>query len=182
MKDAIVNSANGLFLYAKLAMDTFTRESETLGVQEGLGMLPNDLTTTYTGLLREHARRSHVVPELQLFIFQCVVYATRPLRLLELAELVSLMPSRDQLDLKARKRFVRVACGPLLDILPDETVRIVHHSFTEFLKNTSRHTINRIEYPVLESGPTNIKLAIACLEYLQSGSLAEWKLKKWPRF
>lgn len=34
---------------------------------------------------------------------------------------------------KDNKAIVREACGPLLEILEDETVSVIHHSLTEFL-------------------------------------------------
>lgn len=41
----------------------------------------------YNELLQEHSRRSNVSFELQMLILQIVTHATRPLRLLEIAEM-----------------------------------------------------------------------------------------------
>lgn len=63
----------------------------------------------------------------------------RPLRLLELAEMVkSNNPDGQTLDLKDAKNLIRAGCGPLLEILAEETVSFIHHSFTEYLKGTTR--------------------------------------------
>jgi hypothetical protein len=105
--------------------------------------------------------------------------------LLELGELinVTLQPG-DKCDLKARKGLVRAAYGPLLEILPDKTISIVHHSFTEYLADSTRSsslsTASNDRYPVLELGLTHGRLALACLAYLQSGSLGQWEVKSWP--
>jgi ankyrin repeat protein len=177
IEEAIPGRANGLFLYAKLSMDAFVEPGAD--VREVLKTLPADLNVMYTDLLRENARRSNVPDELQLLVLQFVTHATRPLRLLEIAEIMKRahVPSRDS-SLKSIKQLVRVACGPLLEILPDETVSVVHHSFTEFLKGFTRSDDSETSaYPILRPGPTNKCLAIACLDYLKSGCLDDYTIK-----
>ncbi|KAJ5889943.1 hypothetical protein N7504_010753 [Penicillium tannophilum] len=171
--EAIPGRANGLFLYAKLSMDAFLEPGAD--ARKVLEALPADLNMMYDDLLRVHAKRSNIPDELQLLVLQFVIYATRPLRLLQIAEMVNTVyvPIGDQ-NLKTTKDLVRAACGPLLEILPDETVSVVHHSFTEFLKGATRSIDNRATYPILQSGPTNQRLAAACLDYLNSGCLGQF--------
>ncbi|PVH97376.1 ankyrin [Periconia macrospinosa] len=183
IKKAIPGRANGLFLYAKLAMDAFLKPgARALDV---IDSLPADLHELYTGLLREHARRSGVPDDVQLLILQWVTHATRPLRLIELAEIVhSTHPLDEQHDFKASKDLVRAAAGPLLEILPDETVSVIHHSFTEYLKCETRAkgTARRGEYPVLHVGSTHNSLALVCLKYLlESGCLDGVEIPKLQR-
>ncbi|CAH0026195.1 unnamed protein product [Clonostachys rhizophaga] len=166
--DAVPGRANGLFLYAKLAMDAFLEPGAN--VKTVLGHLPADLNVLYTDLLKEHSRRSGIADSVQRLILQAVTHSTRPLRLLELAEMVKANnPDGKERDLKATKDLIRAACGPLLEILADETVSVIHHSFTEYLKGTTRP--DGSGYPVLKMGPTHAQLAVACLRYLTSGSL-----------
>ncbi|KAJ5914532.1 hypothetical protein N7504_003415 [Penicillium tannophilum] len=171
IEEAVPGRAKGLFLYAKLAMDAFLEPGAH--THEVLKALPMDLNTTYNDLLRENAKRSDVPTEIQLLILQFVTHATRPLRLLDIAEIMTTIRTSDQpRSLKETKELVRAACGPLVEILPDETVSVIHHSFTEFLKGFTRSKLsNDSEYPVLQPGPTNHRLAVACLDYLQSGCL-----------
>ncbi|KAJ6002676.1 hypothetical protein N7451_005223 [Penicillium sp. IBT 35674x] len=175
--EAIPGRANGLFLYAKLSMDAFLEPGAD--ARKVLGALPADLNMMYDDLLRVHAKRSNIPDELQLLVLQFVIYATRPLRLLQIAEMVDTVyvPKGDQ-NLKTTKDLVRAACGPLLEILPDETVSVVHHSFTEFLKGFTRSIDSHATYPVLQSGLTNKRLAIACLDYLNSGCLGKLDTRK----
>ncbi|KAF6814465.1 ankyrin repeat-containing protein [Colletotrichum sojae] len=169
---AVPGRANGLFLYARLAMDAFLRPGAD--VQKVLRELPRDLNVMYTDLLREHVRRSGVPHETQLFIMQWVTHANRPLRLLELAEMLSITQQqpKDVQGLKETKELARAACGPLLEILPDETISVVHHSLTEFLNGSTREA-DAHYYPVLDFGATHNRLALACLKYLQSGCLEQ---------
>jgi ankyrin repeat protein len=85
--------------------------------------------------------------------------------------------SRTEKDLTATKDIVRAACGPLLEIQPDETIRVIHHSFTEYLTGTTRSD-RSVDYPVLKPGPTHKILALACLSYLESGCLSHVKERK----
>ncbi|KAH7148266.1 ankyrin repeat-containing domain protein [Dactylonectria macrodidyma] len=172
--DAVPGQANGLFIYAKLAMDAFLQPGTDINTV--LSQLPADLNVLYTDLLREHAERSGVAEPIQRLILQAVTHATRPLRLLELAEMVKVnSPDGSMRDLKATKGLIRSACGPLLEILADETVSVIHHSFTEYLKGTTRSDDDS-GYPCLQMGPTHAQLALACLHYLQAGCLDDVKV------
>ncbi|KAK4206451.1 ankyrin-2, partial [Rhypophila decipiens] len=178
IKEAIPGRANGLFLYAKLAMDAFLEPNAD--IRQVLKDLPADLNAMYTDLLREHGQRSEVPHDIQILILSWATHATRPLRLLELAEFVRTTYKADDreatIDIKAAKHLVRAACGPLLEILSDETVCVVHHSLTEFLNGSTRPhqrscTTQHVEFPVLTAGTTHECLAISCLRYLNSGCL-----------
>lgn len=174
IRTAIPGRANGLFLYAKLALDAFLEPGAH--IDRVMQALPTDLHDMYTRLLREHARRSGVPDDIQLLILQCVTHSTRPLRLLELAEMLeTIYKEGDKPDLRDRKNLVRAATGPLLEILPDETVCVIHHSFTEYLKCITRSEDDG-GYPILRPGPTHGRLAEACLTYLSSGCLGTIKL------
>jgi ankyrin repeat protein len=183
IKQAVPGRANGLFLYAKLAMDAFLEEEADVEVV--LNNLPTDLHVMYTGLLREHARRSGVPDDQQLLILSFVTHASRPLRLLEVAEMIKTMHDGKGgavRDLKSIKNLVRAACGPLLEILPDETVSVIHHSLTEFLNGSTRpHAVSDAlaaanSYPILDMNSTHNRLALGCLSYIQSGCLDQAKL------
>jgi hypothetical protein len=167
--NAVPGRGNGLFLYAKLAMDAFLQPNAD--ISSVLSQLPADLNILYTDLLREHARRSEVEEDIQLLILQAVTHSSRPLRLLELAEMIKVNnPTDHTRDLKFTKDLIRSACGPLLEILADETVSVIHHSFTEYLKGSTRSDEDD-GYPILKMGDTHSRLALACLYYLQGGCL-----------
>ncbi|KAK4150484.1 ankyrin-2 [Chaetomidium leptoderma] len=177
IREAVPGCANGLFLYAKLALDAFLEKDASVG--QILRKLPTDLNTMYTDLLAEHARRSGVSDDIQHLILCWVTHATRPLRLIEMAEMLRITydASRNPQDLKTAKSMVRVACGPLLEIHPDETVSVVHHSLTEFLLGSTRSATDvtdktSLSFPILMRGSTHEQLALSCLQYLQwSGCL-----------
>lgn len=169
IKETVPGRANGLFLYAKLAMKAFLEPGAS--IQDTIRTLPLDLDAMYIDILREHARRSGISDKTQVMILQWVTHATRPLRLLELADMLgTAVAGRVSRTLKEDKDLVRAACGPLLEILPDETVSVVHHSLTEFLVGAAR-TGRPDGYPVLDPSGTHYDLAIVCLNYICSGWL-----------
>ncbi|KAJ6779609.1 hypothetical protein PWT90_05623 [Aphanocladium album] len=175
IKTAVPGHANGLFLYAKLAMDAFLQTDAD--VEKVLDTLPRDLNAMYNDLLEQHAQRSGVAENVQLLIMQFVTHATRPLRLREIASMINTTqynPERRNLD--AIKHLVRAACGPLLEMLPDETVSVIHHSLTEFLSGITRDEADG-GYPILEMGKTHHELALNCLKYLKLEILNNEDLK-----
>ena len=113
-------------------------------------------------MLKEHARRSGVAAEQQAKILMCVTHSRRPLRLIELGSLLARMLG---VTLRRGKDLVRAGCGRLLELLEDETVSVIHHSFTEFLHDVSRKD-DKNAFPVLEDDPSHAALAVLLLEYL----------------
>jgi len=134
-----------------------------VSIQDTIHKLIFDLNDMYIGILQERAWRSGIAEKTQVMILQWVTHATRPLRLLELADIRGVaIEGRDKHTLKANKDLVRADCGPLLEVLPDETVSVVHHSLTEFLIGTARAQ-KPGDYPILESAATHYDLALVSI-------------------
>lgn len=124
----------------------------------------------YTTLLKEHSIRSGVPHDLQKLILQWVTHASRPLRLLEVAEIIrSTAEWRSLGSVQEIKNTIRSACGPLLTILPDETLQFIHHSFTEFLVADTRSSTDA-SYPIFDSPSIHRIAAITSIRYLFSCS------------
>jgi ankyrin repeat protein len=176
VKDAICTHAAGLFLYARLLTDNLRDRSKEGIITEdslpdSLETLPRNLKELYTEMLAEHSIRTGVSKEVQYTLLQLVTHSSRPLRVLELGAVVSFM--KESTSLKQGKELARACCGQLLEILEDETVSIIHHSFTKFLTDLDRIDENNESrdprlFPVIESKETNKMLALTCLEYLAS--------------
>lgn len=168
--ETVMQRCDGLFLYAKLALDHLLEPSHG-DLDEVLASIPSGLSVVYAKILEEQRSRSAIPADMQQFMLECVTHATRPLRLLEIADLINVTTKKG--DLGATKDKTRLACGPLLEILPDETVHVVHHSLTEFLNGTVRdyNSDTAAAYPVLEAGATNNHLVLSCIAYLRGGCL-----------
>ncbi|CAI6097695.1 unnamed protein product [Clonostachys chloroleuca] len=168
VKKTICKCAQGLFLHARLVTDNLTnglkdgRITEEM-LPECLERLPQNLKDVYEQMLVDHALRSGVSTKQQAHILMCVTHSSRPLRLIELGSLVSSFMGL--VNLKKGKDLVLASCGPLLEILEDQTVSVIHHSFTEFLRDESRQQ-NPASFPVLNSRYAHSMLAILSLQYL----------------
>ncbi|UKZ78952.1 hypothetical protein TrVFT333_006701 [Trichoderma virens FT-333] len=167
VKQTICERANGLFLQARLIADNLAEglrdrhiTEETL--PDSLDRLPRTLQEVYEGMLKEHARRSGVTTEQQAKVLMCVTHASRPLRLIELGSLLSNML---HISLRQGKDLVRQSCGRLLELLEDESVSVIHHSFTEFLHDATRKE-NAAAFPVLDDIASHEMLSALLLEYL----------------
>lgn len=169
IKSLVQSKANGLFLYARLMMDEILPNAGSVDIETLLNGLPTGVDDMYTTLLKEHSLRSGVSHELQVLILQWITHASRPLRLLEVAELIRSVPLGYKLGgVQEIKNVVRSACGPLLSILPDETLQVIHHSFTEFLVSPFRICSDGATtgYTPFFSEDINRAAAITCIEYI----------------
>ncbi|KAH8714742.1 ankyrin repeat-containing domain protein [Ilyonectria robusta] len=169
----IMDRCDGLFLYARLAID-HVLERPDQDLDNSLRAIPAGLSIVYSNILEEQSDRTDIPVGLQQFVLELVTHATRPLRLLEISDLANV--TRDMGNLGTTKNLIRSVCGPLLEILPDETVHVVHHSLTEFLNGTTRNT-GQSTYPVFEPGPTHNRLALLCISYLRAGCLDSYNIQ-----
>ncbi|KAH6664858.1 ankyrin repeat-containing domain protein [Halenospora varia] len=182
IKLAIGDRAQGSFLYARLMMDEILDHLKQMVpdvkyLQRSLDWLPVTLEDMYNGMLLDHSLRSRVSQDLQLTILRWVTHSSRPLRLLEIAAMLDFL-NDSSANVKDTKAIVRAACGPLLEILEDETVSVIHHSFTEFLTDESRirresTSGTHQQFPVVSGEETHSSIAVTCLAYL------EFALKSW---
>lgn len=171
----IQEKASGLFLYASLMMEEVLRNLRHQSIEKLLSDLPTGVDGMYTTLLNEHSARSGVSHDIQKLILQWVTHAFRPLRLLEVADIVRTTDEGIALGgIQEVKNIVRTACGPLLTILPDETLQVIHHSFTEFLVADTRliSATGNNSYPVFDSTAIHCTAATTCLGYLGACSLS----------
>ncbi|KAL2266781.1 hypothetical protein VTJ83DRAFT_6133 [Remersonia thermophila] len=171
IRQTICGRANGLFLHARLAIDNLAQ-----GLREGRvdpaqlpqqldELLPSTLRGVYEGMLREHARRTGSTADQQAQMLACVTRASRPLRLIELGSLAARLMCGG--DLRRGKDLVRAGCGKFLELLEDETVSVIHHSFTEFLNDEERRgDAGPGAFPVLDDSEAHAALAVLLLDYL----------------
>ncbi len=183
VRQALMAKSQGLFLYTKLTMDDILAHngfdfSQKMGAQKALDRMPNCLAEMYTKMLNDHSVRSGVSQPLQLELLRWVTHSCRPLRLLEIAAMVDSLPNKFSVDLDATslrssastKSVIRIACGPLLEILDDETVSIIHHSFTEYLTELDRvkPETKGDSFPSIDPATSHVEMAITCIQYLNT--------------
>lgn len=179
IKETICQKAQGLFLYARLMLDQLMQQSTT-PVDRHLQRLPESLENMYVNLLHEHATRSSAGLLFQSWLLSWITHSTRPLRVTELTTLVLFTPDRAGLkNDQDAKLMVRTACGPLLEILENETVQVIHHSFTEFLLDSHRPSAKKSNFnawfPAFAPTATHRSLTLSIINYLLSGCFTSWE-------
>ncbi|UPK95217.1 hypothetical protein LCI18_006152 [Fusarium solani-melongenae] len=174
--DMVAKKSEGLFLYAKLTMDQIEASLADDGPGEISALeqsLPIGLEQTYISMLAKQRQEKGISTDLQVLVLEAVTHSSRPLRLSELASLVkSVCPDLDAPT--GFKDLVATCCGPLIEVLEDETLQVIHHSFTEFLRGDTRTVLKddaSSDFPVIDSLEAHKKMANNCLQYLQSGTL-----------
>ncbi|KAF7552102.1 hypothetical protein G7Z17_g4555 [Cylindrodendrum hubeiense] len=174
--DMVSKRSEGLFLYAKLTMDQIESallSDEPINIEALEASLPVGLEQTYNRLLAKHRRENGISTEVQVLILEAVTHASRPLRLNELATLLKCVCA-NAAEPTGFKALVSSSCGPLIEVLEDETLQVIHHSFTEFLRGDTRNEPvggALLDFPIINSPEAHKRLTINCLRYLQSGSL-----------
>ncbi|CAM1510896.1 Fc.00g084090.m01.CDS01 [Cosmosporella sp. VM-42] len=175
--DMVSRRSEGLFLYAKLTMDQVeaSLQSDDLVDLSALEeSLPVGLEQIYTSVLAKQREEHGVSRDLQVLVLEAVTHASRPLRLSELASLTKCVHP-NATEPRGFKALTATCCGPLVEILEDETLQVIHHSFTEFLRGDSRSTptsgSSSLGFSVIDSDKAHKRMAINCLRYLQSGPL-----------
>jgi ankyrin repeat protein len=173
---AISERSDGLFLYARLLLDQIipSLESTQLDVDRLVKDLPVGLEEMYNSMLSQQARSLKIDVQIQVFLLELATHSSRALRLNEMASvLAATFPASMLPDIP--KIVARSACAPLLEILEDETVSVIHHSFTEFLLNAERIgggiKGNTLQFPALNPDIVHKKLSVICMDYLRSGGL-----------
>jgi hypothetical protein len=174
--DTLCRDGQGLFLHARLTLDELLQGVWTGPLEIQLKRLPGDLNQFYGNLLHEHATRAGVSSRFQALILQWATHSIRPLRLTELAAMVSSLDNNGGLSTTQEvKATIRQCCGPLLELLDDGTLQVIHHSFTEFLRDARAGSASLAEnnagicLPILASSPdVHRSLATICLDYLTS--------------
>ncbi|RDL32415.1 Ankyrin [Venustampulla echinocandica] len=165
--------SRGLFLYARLLLDQIipSLEPTELDIERLMKTIPIGLEEMYNSMLAQQAEALKIDIRIQVFLLELATHSSRALRLNEMANaLASAFPS--SMIPNSPKFVTRLACAPLLEISEDETVQVIHHSFTEFLLNKERVDMGHAsQFPVLNPDEVHKKLTISCLDYLTSGVL-----------
>ncbi|KAF5002486.1 hypothetical protein FGRMN_311 [Fusarium graminum] len=173
--EMVTRKSEGLFLYAKLTMDQVEDSLLSDGPIEVATLessLPLGLEQTYMSMLAKQRCEPGVTIDVQVIVLEAVTHSSRPLRLNEMASLVRCIRP-DIIEPSGFKRLIATSCGPLIEILEDETMQVIHHSFTEFLRGETRNAAAVVasDFPIIDSLQAHKHMTVNCLQYLQSGTL-----------
>ncbi|KAI9780621.1 MAG: hypothetical protein M1816_002782, partial [Peltula sp. TS41687] len=159
MVDKIVGNSRGMFLLARLHMDSLVSKHSRREVRKALENLPQELNSTYEEAMERIRGQAEDDRKLAERVLSWIIYAMRPLSVEELQHAVAIEPGMTELedeDLTDREFLASVCAG--LVVIDDEIgiVRLVHYTTQEYFES-----VRKVLFP---NGPTSI--TVACIAYL----------------
>ncbi|TGO27127.1 hypothetical protein BPAE_0047g00430 [Botrytis paeoniae] len=183
IQNTVCERSEGLFLYARLMLDQISqsiksKEHNEVLIREMIVKLPVGLEEMYNRVLIDHASLTNIHQDIQVIILQLVTQSARPMRLIEIARAIEDNHHLSKSD-RDSKDIVKFGCGPLLEIMEDGVVQILHHSFTEFLLDADR-TIRKFsnvpQFPVIDPKIAHREIALLCISKLQGGAFSSYPM------
>ncbi|KAF7952041.1 uncharacterized protein EAE97_001538 [Botrytis byssoidea] len=183
IQSTVCERSEGLFLYARLMLDQISqsikkKEQNEVFIREMIVKLPVGLEEMYNRALIDHASLTNIHQDTQIIILQLVTQSARPMRLIEIVKAIEDNHHLSKSD-RDSKDIVRFGFGPLLEIMEDGVVQILHYSFTEFLLDADR-TIRKLsnvpQFPVIDPKIAHREIALLCISKLQGGAFYSYPM------
>lgn len=136
VKETLCGKANGMFLLARLQMDSLVTQTSPRHVLKALESLPEGLNETFGDAIDRIRSQSEAYWELAKRVISWIFYAKRRLWISELVIILAVEPGDtkfDPLGLHERDLILEVCCGLISIDEQDGTVRLVHYTLQEYL-------------------------------------------------
>ena len=136
LNETLCRKANGMFLLTRLQMDSLVNQTSARHVFKALQSLPEKLSETFGDAIERIKSQSREYWQLARQVISWIFYAKRPLKVSELREMLAVEPEDTKFDpfgLHERDLILEVCCGLVSIDEQDETIRLVHYSFQEYL-------------------------------------------------
>ena len=136
LNETLCRKANGMFLLTRLQMDSLVNQTSARHVFKALQSLPEKLSETFGDAIERIKSQSREYWQLARQVISWIFYAKRPLKVSELREMLAVEPEDTKFDpfgLHERDLILEVCCGLVSIDELDETIRLVHYSFQEYL-------------------------------------------------
>ncbi|KAF7347221.1 Ankyrin repeat-containing protein [Mycena venus] len=130
----IISNVQGMFLLAKLHIESLTTKNTVKAVWEALQHLPKDLKLTYDEIMERIDRQNEEDRQLAHLALTWVANAKRPLSVAELREALAIEPGAASLDndnLLDLDIIISVCAG--LITVDVSTVRLIHYTTQQYL-------------------------------------------------
>ncbi|KAJ7869388.1 hypothetical protein B0H13DRAFT_2253758 [Mycena leptocephala] len=137
LESRIVEGSDGMFLLAKLHIDSLTTKHTVKALREALNNMPDDLDSTYDEVVARINQQSRDDKELAWLSLSWITHAKRPLRRSELQEALAVEPGLAELDpenLLDTDSILSVCAGLVVIHEEDDTIRLVHYTMQNYLE------------------------------------------------
>ncbi|KAJ6594719.1 hypothetical protein B0H19DRAFT_860962, partial [Mycena capillaripes] len=98
IKSKILSNVQGMFLLAKLHLDSLSTKNTVKAVRDALNSLPKDLDRTYNEAMERIEHQNEDDRQLAHLVLTWVAYAVRPLLVNELREALAIEPEANSVD------------------------------------------------------------------------------------
>ncbi|KAJ7107888.1 ankyrin repeat-containing domain protein [Mycena epipterygia] len=132
----ILSNVNGMFLLAKLHIDSLTTKNTVKAVREALHQLPMDLRHTYDEAMERIDHQGEDDKQLAYLTLMWVVNAKRPLSVGELQEALAIEPDTTALDPDnvLDISIILSVCAGLVTVDEEASViRLIHYTTQDYL-------------------------------------------------
>ncbi|KAJ7674252.1 ankyrin repeat-containing domain protein [Mycena rosella] len=155
----IVQRSDGMFLLAKLHIDSLATKLTVKGVRDALNSLPRDLSGTFDEVVHRINRQNEEEKTLAWLVLSWVTSAQRPLEPSELRVALAIEEGSTKLNAENfldTETIISVCAGLVTIHEEDNRVRLVHYTIQDYLEE-----IQNREFPHAHS-----KVTAACITYL----------------
>ncbi|KAJ6554334.1 ankyrin repeat-containing domain protein [Mycena capillaripes] len=173
----VVERSDGMFLLAKLHLDSLTEKRTVKEVRDALNNMADDLDIAYDAVVDRIDQQSQGDKKLAWRTLSWIIHAERPLRRAELREALAVEPGATNLDaenLPDMDIVLSVCTGLVVVNEEDDKVRLIHYTAELYLQ--SEHVKARI-FPQAQSDIT-----MTCITYLSVGFEAIGHMLQGPMF
>ncbi|KAJ7249840.1 ankyrin repeat-containing domain protein [Mycena rebaudengoi] len=154
----IISNVDGMFLLAKLHLDSILTKHTVKAIRLVLQNLPEDLEHTYNEAMDRIEAQSKEDKAIAQLALTWVANAKRPLSVAELLEAIAIEPNTKSLDREGVVEMVVVlsVCAGLVIVDQDGTVRLIHYTTQNYLDG-----VQASKFPFAQRD-----IAQACLTYV----------------
>ncbi|KAJ7087061.1 ankyrin repeat-containing domain protein [Mycena epipterygia] len=155
----IIQRSDGMFLLAKLHIDSLATKLSVKGVRDALSSLPRDLSSTFDEVVHRINRQSEEERALAWLVLSWVTNARRPLEPSELRVALAVEEGSTKFNtenLLDTETILSVCAGLVVINREDNRVRLIHYTIQDYLER-----IQDREFP-----HANTKITAACITYL----------------
>ncbi|KAJ7250208.1 hypothetical protein C8J57DRAFT_1667731, partial [Mycena rebaudengoi] len=159
IESQIISNVDGMFLLAKLHIDSLTTRNTVKAVREALKNLPTDLEHTYNEAMDRIEAQSQDDRNIAKRVLIWIANAKRPLSVAELQEAIAIEPGTKTLDrdgLLDPDIFLSVCAGLVVINHADGSVRFIHYTTQDYMDG-----VQTSKFP-----STQTEIAQGCLTYL----------------
>ncbi|KAJ7266808.1 ankyrin repeat domain-containing protein [Mycena rebaudengoi] len=159
IENKIIGNVDGMFLLAKLHIDSLTIKNTVKAVREALENLPKDLEHTYNEAMDRIEAQSQDDRNIARRVLIWIANAKRPLSVAELREAIAIEPGTKTLDrdgLLDPDIFLSVCAGLIVINHADGSVRFIHYTTQDYMDR-----VQTSKFPYAQT-----EIAQGCLTYL----------------